>query len=136
MSNSVPSLSVVTGASEGIGRAYAFALAERGMNVVIISRTKEKLDKVAKEIGETTGQSVKVIVADFSEENVFQEIEEELKDLNVGVLVNNVGVLPSIIPCKFLNAKELDKVSGTSQACTRGHRNFLHPPDITMHAQM
>ncbi|XP_047236189.1 17-beta-hydroxysteroid dehydrogenase type 3 [Girardinichthys multiradiatus] len=100
---------VVTGASEGIGRAYAFALAERGMNVVIISRTKETLDKVAKEIGETTGQRVKVIVADFSEENVFREIEEELKDLNVGVLVNNVGVLPSIIPCKFLNAKELDK---------------------------
>ncbi|MED6279246.1 hypothetical protein CHARACLAT_032569 [Characodon lateralis] len=101
---------VVTGASEGIGRAYAFALAERGMNVVIISRTKETLEKVAKEIGETTGQRVKVIVADFSEENVFREIEEELKDLNVGVLVNNVGVLPSIIPCKFLNAEELDKI--------------------------
>ncbi|KAM4579302.1 17-beta-hydroxysteroid dehydrogenase type 3 [Fundulus diaphanus] len=100
---------VVTGASEGIGRAYAFALAERGMDVVIMSRTKATLEEVAKEIGATTGQRVKVIVADFSEEKVFREIEEEMKLLNVGVLVNNVGVLPSFIPCKFLDSEGLDK---------------------------
>ncbi|XP_054895827.1 17-beta-hydroxysteroid dehydrogenase type 3 isoform X2 [Poeciliopsis prolifica] len=100
---------VVTGASEGIGRAYAFALADRGMNVVIMSRTKAMLEKVAEEIGETTGRRVKVIVADFSDENVFGEIEEELKDLNIGVLVNNIGVLPTFIPCKFLDSEELDK---------------------------
>ncbi|KAM8760299.1 17-beta-hydroxysteroid dehydrogenase type 3 [Acanthopagrus schlegelii] len=100
---------VVTGASEGIGRAYAFVLAEQGMNVVIMSRTKVTLDQVAKEISETTGRRVKVIVADFTEENVFSEIEDELKDLNIGVLVNNVGTLPSLIPCKFLEIPELDQ---------------------------
>uniref|UniRef100_A0A1A8C002 Hydroxysteroid (17-beta) dehydrogenase 3 n=1 Tax=Nothobranchius kadleci TaxID=1051664 RepID=A0A1A8C002_NOTKA len=100
---------VVTGASEGIGRAYAFALAERGMNVVIMSRTKATLDLLAKEIGEATGQKVKVIVADFSCDNTFREIEEQLMDLNIGVLVNNVGVLPSIIPCKFLDTEKLEK---------------------------
>uniref|UniRef100_A0A7N5ZY38 Hydroxysteroid (17-beta) dehydrogenase 3 n=1 Tax=Anabas testudineus TaxID=64144 RepID=A0A7N5ZY38_ANATE len=105
---------VVTGASEGIGRAYAFALAERGMNVVIMSRTKETLNQVAKEIGETTGQRVKVIVTDFTKENVFSEIEDQLKDLNIGVLVNNVGMLPSVIPCRFLDSADLDQVSGTS----------------------
>uniref|UniRef100_A0A7N6AK21 Hydroxysteroid (17-beta) dehydrogenase 3 n=1 Tax=Anabas testudineus TaxID=64144 RepID=A0A7N6AK21_ANATE len=102
---------VVTGASEGIGRAYAFALAERGMNVVIMSRTKETLNQVAKEIGETTGQRVKVIVTDFTKENVFSEIEDQLKDLNIGVLVNNVGMLPSVIPCRFLDSADLDQVS-------------------------
>uniref|UniRef100_A0A3Q1HAL5 Hydroxysteroid (17-beta) dehydrogenase 3 n=1 Tax=Acanthochromis polyacanthus TaxID=80966 RepID=A0A3Q1HAL5_9TELE len=108
---------VVTGASEGIGRAYAFALAERGMNVVIMSRTKATLDQVAKEIGETTGRTVKVIATDFTDQNVFDEIEAQLKDLIVGVLVNNVGTLPSYIPCKFLEFEELDKVSGTSAMC-------------------
>ncbi|XP_033476201.1 17-beta-hydroxysteroid dehydrogenase type 3 [Epinephelus lanceolatus] len=100
---------VVTGASEGIGRAYAFALAEQGMNVVIMSRTKEALDQVAKEIGDTTGQKVKVIITDFIQENVYSEIEDQLRDLNIGVLVNNVGVLPSYIPCKFLESAELDQ---------------------------
>lgn len=37
-------------------------------------------------IGDTTGRRVKVIVVDFIEENVFSEIEDELKDLNIGVL--------------------------------------------------
>uniref|UniRef100_A0A671THR0 Hydroxysteroid (17-beta) dehydrogenase 3 n=1 Tax=Sparus aurata TaxID=8175 RepID=A0A671THR0_SPAAU len=101
---------VVTGASEGIGRAYAFVLAEQGMNVVIMSRTKVTLDQVAKEISDTTGRRVKVIVVDFIEENVFSEIEDELKDLNIGVLVNNVGTLPSLIPCRFLEIPELDQV--------------------------
>lgn len=100
---------VVTGASEGIGRAYAFALAEQGMNVVIMSRTKVTLDQVAKDIRDATGQTVKVVVTDFTKENVFSEVEDQLKDLNIGVLVNNVGMLPSFIPCKFLESTELDQ---------------------------
>ncbi|KAA8592999.1 17-beta-hydroxysteroid dehydrogenase type 3 [Etheostoma spectabile] len=100
---------VVTGASEGIGRAYAFALAKQGMNVVIMSRTKVTLDQVAKKIGDTTGQRVKVIVTDFMKDNVFSEIEDQLRDLNIGVLVNNVGTLPNFIPCKFLESADLDQ---------------------------
>ncbi|CAN9513091.1 unnamed protein product [Ophioblennius macclurei] len=100
---------VVTGASEGIGRAYAFALAERGMNVVIMSRTRLKLDMVAKEIGDATGQTVKVIATDFINENVFSEIEDRLKDLDIGILVNNVGMLPGVEPSKYLDCEDLDQ---------------------------
>nr|XP_029534431.1 testosterone 17-beta-dehydrogenase 3-like isoform X2 [Oncorhynchus nerka] len=100
---------VVTGGSDGIGRAYAFELAGRGLNVVILSRTKDKLDRVALEIEETTGQKVKVIVADFTEDDMYECIKEKLKDLNIGVLVNNVGILPSHIPCKFLQTKYLEQ---------------------------
>ncbi|KAJ0067631.1 hypothetical protein NL108_008951, partial [Boleophthalmus pectinirostris] len=101
----------VTGASEGIGRAYAFALAERGMNVVIISRTKEKLDIVAKEIAKTTGRKVKVLVADFTKADAVNCIEDELKDMNIGVLVNNVAILTNPAPTKFLASKNLYQVS-------------------------
>uniref|UniRef100_A0A673Y1K1 Hydroxysteroid (17-beta) dehydrogenase 3 n=1 Tax=Salmo trutta TaxID=8032 RepID=A0A673Y1K1_SALTR len=100
---------VVTGGSDGIGRAYAFELAGRGLNVVILSRTKDKLDRVALEIEETTGQKVKVIVADFTEDDMYECIEAKLKGLNIGVLVNNVGILPSHIPCKFLQTKDLEQ---------------------------
>lgn len=101
---------VVTGATEGIGRAYAFAMAERGMNVVIISRTKANLDRVAKEIGETTGRKVKVVIADFAKDDGFDQIEHELKEMNIGVLVNNVGMVVSVIPKKFLEPANLDQI--------------------------
>uniref|UniRef100_A0A6Q2WVP1 Hydroxysteroid (17-beta) dehydrogenase 3 n=1 Tax=Esox lucius TaxID=8010 RepID=A0A6Q2WVP1_ESOLU len=101
---------VVTGGSDGIGRAYSFELAGRGLNIVILSRTKDKLDQVALEIGQTTGQKVKVIVADFTEDDEYEQIQEELKGLNIGVLVNNVGILPSHIPSKFLQIRNLTQV--------------------------
>ncbi|CAL8344989.1 unnamed protein product [Lota lota] len=100
---------VVTGGSEGIGRAYAFELARHGMNVIILSRSKDKLERTAKEIVEETGQRVKVLVADFTRDDVYREIEDNLKYLEIGVLVNNVGILPSIIPRKFLKTRNINQ---------------------------
>jgi len=45
---------VVTGASDGIGRAFAFQLAKAGFNVLLIARNQKLLDSTAAEIG-TTG---------------------------------------------------------------------------------
>lgn len=47
----VSSLAVVTGATDGIGKAYAFELARKGLNIVLVSRTMSKLQDVAKELG-------------------------------------------------------------------------------------
>jgi 17beta-estradiol 17-dehydrogenase / very-long-chain 3-oxoacyl-CoA reductase len=41
----------VTGATDGIGKAYAQELARRGINIILISRNLEKLSKVSEEIG-------------------------------------------------------------------------------------
>ncbi|KAG7262787.1 hypothetical protein CRUP_016586 [Coryphaenoides rupestris] len=59
---------------------------------------------------EETGQKVKVVVADFTQDGVFGEIEHHLKDLEIGVLVNNVGILPSMFPAKFLETANSDQV--------------------------
>lgn len=45
------SFAVVTGSTDGIGRAYALELARRGVNVCLISRSLDKLHKTAAEIG-------------------------------------------------------------------------------------
>ncbi|XP_063043098.1 17-beta-hydroxysteroid dehydrogenase type 3 [Engraulis encrasicolus] len=100
---------VVTGGSEGLGRAYAFQLAQHGMNVVIISRNINKLKKTAEEIENATGKTVKVLAADFSKDNIYEAIENALEDLDIGVLVNNVGMLPTMIPCKFLDTDCLEQ---------------------------
>ncbi|XP_012275310.1 hydroxysteroid dehydrogenase-like protein 1 [Orussus abietinus] len=84
---------VVTGSTDGIGKAYAIELASRGVNLVLISRILEKLERTKSEISLLhPGIQIKVIVADFSKgRELFQDIEDQLKDIQVGILVNNVG---------------------------------------------
>ncbi|XP_046536420.1 very-long-chain 3-oxoacyl-CoA reductase-B-like isoform X2 [Equus quagga] len=85
---------VVTGATSGIGKAYAHELARRGLNIVLISRSLSKLDYEAKEIERLHGRITRVIQADFTGGlEIYGAIEAGLKDLEIGVLVNNVGML-------------------------------------------
>ena len=89
---------VVTGATDGIGKAYATALAKKGMSVVLISRTEAKLQAVQEEILTKYGKSgaidVKYIVCDYSKFDATAKaaIQKVLQPLEIGVLVNNVGV--------------------------------------------
>ncbi|XP_078040308.1 inactive hydroxysteroid dehydrogenase-like protein 1 [Augochlora pura] len=88
---------VVTGSTDGIGKAYAKELAARGLNLVLISRTLEKLEKTRDEIlQEHSRIEVKIIVADFSKgREIYQKLKEQLEDVPVGILVNNVGMMYS-----------------------------------------
>uniref|UniRef100_A0A8C8AIP5 Hydroxysteroid 17-beta dehydrogenase 3 n=1 Tax=Otus sunia TaxID=257818 RepID=A0A8C8AIP5_9STRI len=100
---------VVTGAGDGLGKAYSFELAKRGLNIVMISRTLDKLQRVASEVERTTGRKVKVIQADFTKNTVYENIEKSLQGLDIGVLVNNVGMLHNPLPCRFLNGPDVDE---------------------------
>uniref|UniRef100_A0A1A9WL19 Uncharacterized protein n=1 Tax=Glossina brevipalpis TaxID=37001 RepID=A0A1A9WL19_9MUSC len=83
---------VITGATDGIGRGYAKELAKRGLNIVLISRTKEKLIATANEIENLYKTKTKWIVADFSKgKEIYEHIKQELLGIPVGILVNNVG---------------------------------------------
>uniref|UniRef100_A0A7S4IX45 Steroid dehydrogenase n=1 Tax=Odontella aurita TaxID=265563 RepID=A0A7S4IX45_9STRA len=87
---------VVTGCTDGIGKAYAQALAKKGMSVVLISRTEAKLQDLQKEINEKgyDGVETKYIVCDYSkfDDKARENVSNEIKGLDIGVLVNNVGV--------------------------------------------
>ncbi|XP_018421321.1 PREDICTED: very-long-chain 3-oxoacyl-CoA reductase-like [Nanorana parkeri] len=100
---------VVTGATDGIGKCYAKELAKRGFNVVLISRTLEKLQKVAAEIEQQSGRKTRIIQADFTGgAEIYPKIEEGLKDLDIGILVNNVG-MSKAAPTGFLSSGDLNK---------------------------
>ncbi|XP_063293537.1 inactive hydroxysteroid dehydrogenase-like protein 1 [Pelobates fuscus] len=84
---------VVTGATDGIGKAYAEELASFGINIILISRNRDKLQMVSESIATTYGVKTSFIVADFNKgREVFPAIKEALKDVDVGILVNNAGV--------------------------------------------
>ncbi|XP_075455280.1 17-beta-hydroxysteroid dehydrogenase type 3 isoform X2 [Ascaphus truei] len=102
---------VVTGAGDGIGKAYSIELANRGMDIVMISRTLEKMQTVAAEIEQSTGRNVKIIQADFTRDNIYEHIEESLRGLEIGILVNNVGMLHNPDPCRFLSGPDNDKMT-------------------------
>ncbi|XP_064634389.1 very-long-chain 3-oxoacyl-CoA reductase-like [Lineus longissimus] len=86
---------VVTGATDGIGKAYANQLAKQGLNIVLVSRSPDKLADGAKEIESNHGVQTKIIAVDFSkgiESGIYNTIKEGIQGLDIGVLVNNVGM--------------------------------------------
>lgn len=87
---------VVTGATDGIGLAYCHQFAKRGFNVVLISRSKDKLDEKAKEIKEKyPNVEIKTLPIDYStisDPNVQKKIGKFLEGLEIGILINNVGI--------------------------------------------
>ncbi|XP_014481981.1 PREDICTED: very-long-chain 3-oxoacyl-CoA reductase [Dinoponera quadriceps] len=83
---------VITGATDGLGKAFAKALAEKGLDIVLVSRSMSKLKDVAAEIKQKYGVETRVVEADLTEgQVVYAEIAKATEDLEVGVLVNNAG---------------------------------------------
>jgi len=87
---------VITGATDGIGKAYALSLAKRGMSIILISRTESKLKAVAEEIDSKNYEDVektKYIVCDYSnfDSKTRERVAKELDGLDIGILINNVG---------------------------------------------
>tara|TARA_B100001027_G_scaffold213892_1_gene185247 strand:- start:47 stop:814 length:768 start_codon:yes stop_codon:yes gene_type:complete len=93
---------VVTGAGKGLGKACAIALAEAGVNLVIISRTQKDLDNVSKII-----KKFKVRCKSFAcDVTNYSEIKKIINSLNrIDILVNNAG---NNIPAHFTKVKTKD----------------------------
>jgi short-subunit dehydrogenase len=84
---------LVTGASSGIGVAFARQLAAMGADLVITARRADKLDKLAAELGERHGVKVHVVVLDLSEPGAAERLHAETEGAGraVDVLINNAG---------------------------------------------
>ncbi len=86
-------VAVVTGASAGLGRQFALALARQGADLVLLARRKEKLDDVANEIVEKTGVRVLPIRCDVTKEDEIKAAVAETMATygKIDILVNNAG---------------------------------------------
>lgn len=83
----------VTGASRGIGKACAFALASAGARVVVAARTLDRCEEVAAEIRAQGQQAMAVAIDLSSKESIVQAIGQAAKDFGpIHILVNNAGI--------------------------------------------
>ena len=84
---------LVTGASSGIGKAFAELLAQKGYAVVLTARRGDRLDALASELNQKYGVATHTIVSDLAQPNASQQIAAELdaRGLTVDLLVNNAG---------------------------------------------
>ena len=84
---------LVTGASRGLGKYFARALADRKQNLVLVARSKDKLDALANEMRNAFGILVEPLELDLASPGAGMELAQRLREHNFSVelLVNNAG---------------------------------------------
>lgn len=84
---------LITGASSGIGAAFARKLAKRGRNVLLVARSEDKLIALCNELGRVSGARAQYVVMDLIEPDaaarLFQETQK--RELVIDMLINNAG---------------------------------------------
>ena len=89
----VKSYALVTGASAGIGEAFANKLGSQGYDLVLVARRQDKLEALANKLRKEFGVKVIVVAADLSDPNEPNKIYDLLqeKKINIDVLINSAG---------------------------------------------
>ncbi|KAF2731644.1 NAD(P)-binding protein [Polyplosphaeria fusca] len=103
------SWALITGASDGIGKEFALALAAKGYSLVLVSRTESKLVSLAAEIAsQHNGKvSTKTLAMDFASnlDADYSTLKKLIEGLDISILVNNVGLSHSI-PVPFVETEQ------------------------------
>ncbi len=82
---------IITGASSGIGKEFAFKIANEKINLVLVARRFELLKNIKNEIESKNNVQVKIIALDLSMTENLEQLFSELSEIEIGILVNNAG---------------------------------------------
>jgi len=85
---------VITGGSEGLGEEFARQVAERGLNLVLVARRREVLEKLSSELENRFGVEVRAISLDLAHPGAASELCTRTQDLDVGLLVCSAASSP------------------------------------------
>lgn len=107
------SYAVVTGASDGLGKEFASQIASKGFNLILASRTKSKLDDVAKTIkAKYPSTEIETLAIDFSKASDadYNKLDRLMDGKRIAILVNNVGQSHAI-PVSFAETERQEMES-------------------------
>ena len=83
---------LIAGASEGIGAAYASALAVEGFRLILVARRMEPLQRLAGELGDRYGTTAHCVACDLSEEGAAEQVLDAIEGADPGILVYNAAL--------------------------------------------
>lgn len=83
---------LITGASAGIGKAFAEELASRGLNLILVARRKPLLNELASALKKKHNIKTRTVVADMSDIAEVDKVIKQCADLEVGLMIPNAGI--------------------------------------------
>jgi short-subunit dehydrogenase len=101
---------IVAGSSEGLGAAYARALARRGLHILLVARRAAPLEKLAEELRARHGVEVRGITGDLAAAETISTIAAEAAGIEIGLLVWNAAHAP-VGDFVAMDAGSLDRVA-------------------------
>jgi uncharacterized protein len=85
-------LALITGASSGIGAAFAWDLARRGHDLILVARRRDRLEELARLMEQSCGIAAEILAADLIAEEGLRRVEQRIAEaVNLELLVNNAG---------------------------------------------
>jgi len=123
MSESLPlhdKIAVVTGASRGIGRAAALALAKAGAQLVAVARTQGGLEELDDEVRAATGRSATLVPLEISDGDALDQLGFALHQRfgRLDILVHAAAILGPLTPVAHIEPKHWDRVVATNLTAT------------------
>lgn len=110
---------MVTGASDGIGKAMAAEIAARGVNVVLSARRGDRIEAIARDLAAAHGVRTHVVAADLVQPGAVDLVEQQTRHLDIGLVVLSAGFATSGPFIDTALTSELEMVSLNVAVVTR-----------------